>query len=478
MDQTEINPVFKLAEDFINHTGRSVFLTGKAGTGKTTFLKYIRKKTTKQTVVVSPTGVAAINAGGTTLHSFFQLPFATFVPGSLPELQESEQLVHTRQSLLSNMRVFGEKRDLFRELELLIIDEVSMLRCDLLDAVDAVLRHFRNRRDIPFGGVQVLYIGDLFQLPPVVQEDQWQILKSFYDSPFFFDARVIREHPPLSIELKKIYRQSDPVFIGLLNKIRDNELDEEGYRLLQGRYQPGYQTGRGEGSITLTTHNKKADTINISQLQKLDGKSSVYKAIIEKDFPEKLYPTESRMELKKGAQVMMIRNDPGENGHRFYNGKIGKVARLGKDKIGVLFPGEQEAIDIARETWARIRFVYDREQGGIREEKIGSFSQFPIRLAWAVTIHQSQGLTFEKAIVDAGAAFAPGQVYVALSRCTSLEGITLCSRIYPGRITTDPRVVEFSKAEKASGSLPELLQELKVQSTKDTLPAGRQEGEG
>ncbi len=435
------NEYFRLATAFVNHTGQHIFLTGKAGTGKTTFLKYIQTTTFKKTAVVAPTGVAAINAGGVTLHSLFQLPFGCFIP-----VTHSGWNVNAvnRQGLLQKVRLNSAKRELLQELELLVIDEVSMVRADLLDAVDTLLRHYRQQPDRAFGGVQVLFIGDLFQLPPVADTTAWEILAPYYKSPFFFDAQVLQENPPVCIELKKIYRQRDIGFIDLLNHIRNNVADKTDLNALNALYQPGYQPREDEHYITLTTHNVRADAINQSRLKQLPGQTRDFKAVIKKDFSEKAYPADEVLQLREGAQIMFIKNDKGEV-RRYYNGKIATITKLTDEKIMVTFPGEKEEMAVELETWSNIRYQYNRDTDQLEEEEQGSFTQYPIRLAWAITIHKSQGLTFDKAIIDAGDAFAPGQVYVALSRLTGLDGLVLYSRILPQSISTDKRVIEYTE---------------------------------
>jgi len=454
------NTSFNLAAGFVNNTSRSIFLTGKAGTGKTTFLKYIRQHTSKSTVVVAPTGVAAINAGGVTMHSFFQLPFGPYIPGThrpnTPDTGAGGANETTdKHSLFKNIRFSAEKRQLLQELELLIIDEISMVRCDMLDAMDIILRHFRRQLQLPFGGVQVLYIGDMYQLPPVINNNEWEILGQYYESPFFFSAKVLAEAPPTYIELKKIYRQNEQRFIDLLNNVRHNTVDEDDYNLLNSRYLPGFTPSAGERYITLTTHNRKADTINSSELEKLPGRLAVFNGTIQGEFSDKALPTDLSLQLKEGAQVMFVKND--SSGERkFFNGKIATVKHIQDDKITVFFANDEELV-LAKETWRNVRYTYQKESNSIDEEQLGSFTQYPVRLAWAITIHKSQGLTFEKAIIDAGNSFAAGQVYVALSRCTSLDGMVLLSRITPSGIGTDPRVVAFSSREAGERELNELL---------------------
>lgn len=449
------NPLFSTAADFVNNTSRHIFLTGKAGTGKTTFLRYIRENTRKRCVVVAPTGVAAINAGGVTMHSFFQLPLGPFLP--VTQRFSSEGFTD-QYTLFKNIRISEEKRELFRDLELLIIDEVSMVRCDMLDATDAILRYFRKNPHAPFGGVQVLYIGDLFQLPPVMPDSQWSLLREYYSSPFFFHSKAVEQAQPVYIELKKIYRQSQQSFIDILNRIRNNEVTKTDLEILNAR--GAVEPEAGKKYITLTTHNHKADKINADELNKLQGKPSEFKGEVQGDFPDKTLPTDVVLQLKEGAQVMFIRNDKSEE-RRYYNGKIATVRTIDKDGIRVVLDGSEEELLLEKETWDNIRYTYNQEQGEIDEEKLGSFTQYPVRLAWAITIHKSQGLTFQHAIIDAGDSFAPGQVYVALSRCTSLAGIVLRSRILPSSISTGPLVLDFARNAVADDLLDSELQKAK-----------------
>ncbi len=461
------NEVFTLAEEFIHRTSRPVFLTGKAGTGKTTFLRHIKETTSKETVVVAPTGVAAIHAGGTTIHSFFQLPFSPFIPEIIRGSEHSSNL-SDKYSLLQNLKIESEKRKLFRQLELLIIDEVSMVRCDVLDAIDTILRHFRRRPFIPFGGVQVLFIGDLFQLPPVVPDDQWAILNNYYQGPFFFHAKVLENSRPLYLELKKIYRQTDDRFIEILNNIRNNEVEEEDLIKLNDRYIPGFEAPSEQHYITLTTHNYKADTINANALSRLTTPLFSFEGEIEGDFPERNFPTDKVLNLKEGAQVMFIKNDM-ERIRRYYNGKIGTIKKIEEDKIVVIFPGESSELTVEKDTWNNIRYTVDPTSNKVEEEILGTFTQYAIRLAWAVTIHKSQGLTFERAIIDAGKSFAPGQVYVALSRCTSLDGVVLCSRIFRNSIMTDERVIQFAKEESSPEEATQILEKSRYQDVINSL---------
>jgi hypothetical protein len=434
------NTLFTLASDLVNHTSKNIFLTGRAGTGKTTFLKYIKQRCPKQMVVVAPTGVAAINAGGVTIHSFFQLPLSPFLPEGFSQGNEATN----RHTLLSRLRLNSERRKIIQELELLVIDEISMVRCDVLDAVDLVLRHVRYRSHERFGGVQVLFIGDMFQLPPVAREAEWSVLREYYKSPFFFDSYVMREDPPVYVEFTKIYRQTEERFIGLLNRVRNNEMEEEHLAALHQRYQPGFFGDRSDGYILLTTHNEKARELNAQELAKLPGRLFAYKAAVDGDFPETAFPAAQLLELKVGAQVMFIRNDV-EKVRRYFNGKIGVVTELHDDKILVQCKDDEVPIEVVKEKWENIRYTLDRSTRQLNEDVLGSFSQYPLRLAWAITIHKSQGLTFERAVIDAGQAFAPGQVYVALSRCTSLEGMVLHSKIRTNSLFADDRIVQFTR---------------------------------
>ncbi|TCZ70501.1 helix-turn-helix domain-containing protein [Flaviaesturariibacter aridisoli] len=454
------NTLFQLALDLVNHTTQHLFLTGKAGTGKTTFLRHVVQHTRKQTVVVAPTGVAAINAGGVTMHSFFQLPFGAYVPGSFHRTGQATSVeVTDRHSLFKNIRFGKDKREILEQLELLIIDEVSMMRCDMLDAIDAILRHFR-RNNLPFGGVQVLYIGDLFQLPPVVQGEEWSILQQYYESPFFFSAQALKEAQPLYVELKKIYRQNEQVFIDILNRIRNNVATAQDLQALNERYQPQFEPREDQHYITITTHNRKADAINGAALQQLKGTLHTFSAEVKGDFNEKSLPTDKELQLKEGAQVMFVKNDPEK---RYFNGKLATVKRIFKDEITVSFNDGSADLKLEKETWKNIKYTYDREADDINEEELGSFKQYPVRLAWAITVHKSQGLTFERAVIDAGASFAPGQVYVALSRCTALDGMVLRSRIYPNAIATDARVLAYAQNEPEEEALYTRLEQEKYQ---------------
>ncbi|HUM46393.1 MAG TPA: AAA family ATPase, partial [Chitinophagales bacterium] len=463
---------FALTADFIQHTGQHIFLTGKAGTGKTTFLKHIKETSGKKMVVIAPTGVAAINAGGVTMHSFFQLPMGCFLPGSFRGSFQSQNQVTDKHHLLRNLRYSSEKMELMRKLELMVIDEVSMLRADWLDAMDILLRHIRRKQYEPFGGVQVLFIGDLYQLPPVANEQEWQYLRDYYATPFFFSAQVMNQANPLCIELKKVYRQSDEVFIHLLNRVRNNEVTEGDLERLQQLYQPNFKPKPEDHFITLTTHNYKADDINGAELKRLPGKEFIAKATLRGEFPERVFPVEHTLALKQGAQIMFIKNDVRDK--KYFNGKIGVLERMEHDGeeeyISVRFPENNEIIKVQQETWRNIRYSFNEKENRIDEEELGAFTQYPIRLAWAVTIHKSQGLTFKKAVIDAGSAFAAGQVYVALSRCVSLEGIVLRSPIRRDVIKTDESIVAYMQQQPDVQQLESALaKEKEIFAIKTTL---------
>lgn len=453
------NHVFQHAVAFINQTNQSLFLTGKAGTGKTTFLRYIRTHSHKKMAVAAPTGVAAMNAGGMTLHALFWLPFGTFIPQDLEAHEwDSGAAIFDKRRLFSQLKLTARKRALLREIELLVIDEVSMLRADTLDAIDLILKSVR-RDARAFGGLQVLFIGDLYQLPPVIKEEEWRVLAAFYRSPFFFEAHVLQQDPPVILELEKIYRQKDPRFITLLNDIRHNTCSTEQLAQLNTYYQPDFEPPAGDPYITLTTHNRRADEMNRKELQLLPGKSTTFSARVKGDFSASMFPADTDLTLKVGAQVMFIRNDNGED-RRYYNGKIGHVKHMDSsgDSILVGFSDGSESVEVKRETWENIRYDYDKGGDQIKEDVLGTFSQFPLRLAWAITIHKSQGLTFEKAIIDAGASFAAGQVYVALSRMTGLEGLVLKTPIQAHNIRTDSVVLDFSSRTAKTAELPDILE--------------------
>ena len=439
------NLAFRLADEYVTYSERIIFLTGKAGTGKTTFLKHLRETTFKRMAVAAPTGVAAINAGGVTIHSLFQIPPGLFLPEPVYGWNMKDLAIQTPESLVRNMRLSPQKRQLIEELQLLVIDEVSMVRADMIDAIDTVLRHIRRKHRLPFGGVQLLLIGDLFQLSPVVKPNEWELMRSLYESTFFFDARIFKETPLLYLELQKIYRQKDQDFINILNAVRNNEVTPSMIDKLHEKFDPYFTAPPDDFYITLTTHNNRADLINHQKLSSLPGDVHFFEADVSGDFPDKNFPAEYRISLKPNAQIMFIKNDKGEQ-RRFFNGKIATVSRIDSDQnIFVTFDDTPEEMQLEKETWRNIRYQFDREKDRIVEEEVGSFKQYPIRLAWAITIHKSQGLTFEKAIIDAGSSFSPGQVYVALSRMTGLEGIILKSRIQPHVIKTDEQVIAFCR---------------------------------
>ncbi len=427
MDQ---NAQLELAFNFVQYTDRNIFLTGKAGTGKTTFLHTLKKSSPKRMTVVAPTGVAAINAGGVTINSFFQLPFGPYIPG-------------TTNKNGQHKRFSKDKINLIRSLDLLIIDEISMVRADTLDHIDEVMRRYKNHHK-PFGGVQLLMIGDLHQLSPVVKDEDWMMLKDFYPNMFFFSSKALSSTKPVSIELKHIYRQADTTFIDLLNSVRKNEIDQNVLNKLNERYIPGFNPSDDEGYIILTTHNKTAQDINETKLAGIDKPGKLFSALVKDDFPEYSYPTVPELEIKKGAQVMFVKNDSSRE-RWYYNGKIGVVTNITDDTIFVKCPGEYSEIAVSPVEWANIKYVLDPQTKEVQEKVIGTFTQYPLKLAWAITIHKSQGLTFEKAIIDANLAFAHGQVYVALSRCKSFEGMVLRSPIAFNSVKTDGTVAEYTR---------------------------------
>ncbi|MEL0645126.1 helix-turn-helix domain-containing protein [Olleya sp. Ti.3.14] len=430
------NKELDLANNFVNNTNRNIFLTGKAGTGKTTFLHKLKMNSLKRIVIVAPTGVAAINAKGVTIHSFFQLPFGPILPND--DLNSSGGF----------NRKFGKtKINIIKSLDLLIIDEISMVRADVLDGMDKTLRRYRNK-NLVFGGVQVLMIGDLQQLSPVVKDNEWHLLKPFYNNAFFFSSHAYQQCNPISVELKHIYRQDNPLFINILNEIRTNSLSLESANELNRRYKPDFEPKEDDGYISLTTHNNKAEYTNKAKLEKLKGRSKTYNAKVEGKFPEFSYPNKESLVLKVGSQVMFVKNDSSAD-KRYFNGKIGKVILLDKDEVVVKCPDDEFNIITKPEVWENINYAVDKDTKAISENKIGSFTQIPLRLAWSITIHKSQGLTFDKAIIDSEGAFAHGQTYVALSRCKSLEGLVLKSKINSSQIISDTNVINFNlEAEK------------------------------
>ncbi len=454
--------IYEIAKDFILNTAESVFLTGKAGTGKTTLLKYIQQHTQKNCVIAAPTGVAAINAGGVTLHSLFQLPLNMYVP-----VKNRNYAVNNPATLFEHVRLNKQKIQLLREMELLVIDEISMCRCDILDEIDLLLRSFRRRMNEPFGGVQVLFIGDLYQLPPVVKDEEWRILNEFYESPFFFSAWVMKEFQVLHIELETVFRQTDEEFIDLLNAVRNNAVNKSDLDKLNKRYNP-HAAQNAENTILLTTHNRKADKINQEELSKLASEIHTFEANIHGDFLESSYPADKELMLKVGAQVMFTKNDLTQE-KRYYNGKIGTVTRLNEDEIVVKCVEDNYEINVDSHTWENLRYAYNDTTDKIDEDVIGTFEQYPLKLAWAVTIHKSQGLTFDKVIIDAGHAFAAGQVYVALSRCRSLEGISLLTPVQADAIFTDDRILQYSADKSNPDALASILPLAKLEYSKKKL---------
>ncbi|HUM52231.1 MAG TPA: helix-turn-helix domain-containing protein [Chitinophagales bacterium] len=465
MEHEDLHELQHLATEFALKTSEHLFITGKAGTGKTTFLKSIQNNSMKNTVVAAPTGVAAINAGGMTLHSLFQLPFNAF----LPTKQRVPANFTNMHTLFENLKLSKVKIEVMKEMELLIIDEVSMLRCDYLDCIDTILRTVRKNQQTPFGGVQVIFIGDLFQLPPVVKDDEWKVLNEYYESPFFFSAQVIRECNLLNVEFTKIYRQSEEKFIRLLNKVRNNEMDEDDFYLLNSRYEPELLSEL-EHYITLSTHNSKTDKINQTQLQKLESDLFEFKGELSGNFNENALPTEFNLQLKQGAQIMFIKNDSKPE-KRYFNGKLATIKKISKTEITVqFFDDAQNEMVLEKEKWEDVRYSYNTATDKIEEEVVGSYVQYPIRLAWAITIHKSQGLTFENAVIDAGYAFAAGQVYVALSRCKTLNGMHLMTRISQEAITTDQRIIDYSdKYLSDDESLQKQLPMAKIEFSKTQL---------
>lgn len=449
----ENNVEFNYASEFVKHTDRLVYLTGKAGTGKTTFLKSLKSNTSKNTVILAPTGVAAINAGGQTIHSFFHLPFGPFVVND-KRLRTSKDLGDLdNTTIYSTFKYRDDKKIIIEKLELLIIDEISMVRCDTLDVIDKILRVFRKNPFLPFGGVQVILIGDTFQLPPIADFAQWEILKDYYDSPFFFSSKIVTENKPIYIELKKIYRQKEQEFIDLLNKIRVNQINETELNELNKKYNPTFSANGIDNHIILSTTNAQVNQTNATKLVELKSETTIFEGDITGTFPKDskgnfVLPTEQTLHLKVGAQVMILKNDSGEI-KRYFNGKIGKISSLEDNKIIVEFSDENK-VQIEKTSWNNIQYVWNKEKRKIEETTIGTFTQYPLRLAWAITVHKSQGLTFERVYADLGSAFEDGQVYVALSRCTSFNGLVLKSQIPRNKIRTNNKVIEFAKTETPS----------------------------
>jgi energy-coupling factor transporter ATP-binding protein EcfA2 len=433
---------------FVNGTNRHIFLTGKAGSGKTTLLKNIIESTHKKVVVAAPTGVAAINAGGVTLHSLLHLPFGSFCPDQDLIFDENLNLnITTPKSIFKDFKMHKDKRKLLKEMDLLVIDEVSMLRADMLDAIDTILRHVRLNNQIPFGGVQILFIGDIFQLPPVVSNQEWSFLSRYYQDSFFFNSHILRMNQPIYIELKRIYRQQDKQFISVLNNLRINKVYQQDIDFLNTRYDPNFDLLKNKSYIFLSTHNRIADDINANALEKIENDLYEYEAKVEGDFKEKDYPLDSSIELKVGAQVMFIKNDPSGEA-KYFNGKIGEVANLSNDSIMVDFRDGSPHVEVEKYCWENKRFKLNKETNEIEEEVLGTYTQYPLRLAWAITIHKSQGLTLDKAVIDVSKLFAPGQIYVALSRLTSMQGLVLKSKLNISIPKHSQNLIEFANSEK------------------------------
>lgn len=430
-----VNEQLELAWQFVERTGVNVFLTGKAGTGKTTFLRQLKERSPKRMIVVAPTGVAAINAGGVTIHSFFQFPLAPYVPGSSFNTKDER------------FRFSKEKKRIIRTLDLLVIDEISMVRADLLDQIDAVLRLHKDKNR-PFGGVQLLMIGDLSQLAPVVKESDWTMLREYYRTPYFFGSLALQQTQHVTIELQHVYRQTDTNFINILNEVRENRLTPGGLAMLNSRYCDESVIKKcGEGVIRLTTHNATVNSYNEQRMNELKGARYAFDATVTGTFPETSYPAEKTLELKKGSQVMFLKND--SQGTRYYNGKLGIITSIDDEHIRVRGLDDDIEVEVQPDVWTNARYVIDKETKEIREEIEGEFRQYPLRLAWAITVHKSQGLTFDRAVIDVNAAFAAGQVYVALSRLRSLDGLMLTEQLSPYSVKTDVAVTQYMNTELA-----------------------------
>ncbi|MFN2423704.1 MAG: ATP-dependent RecD-like DNA helicase, partial [Cryomorphaceae bacterium] len=455
-----------LAARLINNTGRHIFLTGKAGTGKTTFLHNLARATHKNCVTVAPTGIAALNAGGVTIHSQFLLPFGSFIPGDNPQITRAGAF-YTRHDLARRHPLNSPRKKVLRSIDLLIIDEVSMLRADVLDAIDYRLRSVKGNYRQSFGGVQLLMIGDLYQLPPIVKDHEWDVLREHYKSAHFFESQGLAQSGFVYVELDKIFRQSDSRFIDVLNNLRNDTCTAEDLATLNAAYDPTAKTE--SGVITLTTHNRQAEAINKKELEALPETPQDYHAEVRGDFPENLYPLPEILTLKVGAQVMFVKNDTMEK--RFYNGKIARVTKLDKDTVTVIPEDESREITIGMTSWENKKYSVSEGSASLEEEVVGTFTQFPLKTAWAITVHKSQGLTFDKAVIDVGQAFAPGQVYVALSRLRSLEGLRLRTKINPAVISNDPQVVRFSGRKDSQPPLSEVLREAQREYLREALKA-------
>lgn len=457
------NLEFNYTFELVNKTNRFIYLTGKAGTGKTTFLKYLRENTTKNMVVLASTGVAAVNAGGQTIHSFFHIKPSLYIPGDIRLRTKADVDDEDHSTIYNYFQYPRWKLDIFRNLELLVIDEISMVRCDLLDVVDRILRVFRKKENEPFGGVQVLLIGDLYQLPPVTAFGEWKILKKYYSSPFFFSSKVIEQSPPFNVELKKIYRQNESEFINLLNKIRIGQVSDGVLNLLNSKFDPTFIPDPDSGYVNVVSHNRIADSVNHTKLDQLETKVRHFEATIVGVFGEDIYPTNRVLSLKEGAQVMFIKNDSSK---RYYNGKIARIKKIDDEGIIAELP-EGDKILVTKQIWQNVQYVWEPKRKRIKENVIGTFIQYPLKLAWAITVHKSQGLTFDKVITDLKASFIAGQVYVALSRCTTFTGLVLRTKINKEIIKTDHRVLKFAEQESSIESILEELNQAENNNSPD-----------
>ncbi len=456
------------AIQFINSTACHIFLTGKAGTGKTTFLRNLAGRTHKQMAIVAPTGIAALNAGGVTIHSQFLLPFGMFVPDRfLSPADTHGGSFYTPNALAQKHTLNSQRKQVLRSIDLLVIDEVSMLRADLLDAIDHRLKSARGNFAQSFGGVQMLFIGDLYQLPPVVKRDEDAVLRRCYDSPWFFESKALKQEGFAYIELDKIFRQSDGKFIDLLNNLRNNIATQEDIRMLNEHYKSPEEIRELKEVITLTTHNYKADELNARALAALDSPPHEIRASIDGDFPESMFPVLERLVLKVGAQIMFTRND--NEGRMYFNGKLATVKSISGDEIVVEMADSHILYTLQKSIWANKRYTIDSSTQEIDDEVIGTFEQYPVKLAWAITVHKSQGLTFDKAIIDVGQAFADGQVYVALSRLRSLDGLIMRTRIDPTVISTDRQIVSFTSDNNHPEVLAEKMREKQKQYVRNLI---------